>query len=85
MNLPLFPFVLLDVSLFLDEILIPQDSPPNLCEVRILHPQVMQGTFVSNLCLDPCVPCNELPDALGNVVSRCASSLLGSYIHQELI
>ena len=55
------------------------------CEVQILRPQVMQGTFVSNLCLDPHAPCNELHDALGNVVSRCMSSLLGSYIHQELI
>ena len=51
------------------------------------------GPFTSNLCTvllsklcpDPCVPGNELRDALGNVVRRCASSLLGSYIHQELI
>ena len=56
-----------------------------LCEVWILHPQVMRGTFVSNLCLDPRVPRNELHNALGNVVSRCASSLLRSYVHQELI
>ena len=47
--------------------------------------RLMRGTLFSNLCLDPHVPGNELRDALGNVVRQCASSLLGSYIHQELI
>ena len=47
--------------------------------------ELMRGTIFSNLCLDPRVPSNELRDALGNVVRWCASSLLGSYIHQELI
>ena len=41
--------------------------------------------LLSKLCLDPHVPSNELHDALGNVVRWCASSLLGSYVHQELI
>ena len=42
--------------------------------------------LLSNLCLDPRVPDDdELRDALGNVVRWCVSSLLGSYIHQELI
>ena len=45
---------------------------------------VMRSSFVS-LCLYPRVPSNELRDVLGNVVRQCASSLLGSYIHQELI
>ena len=53
----------------------------------------MQGPFTSNLCkvlwsklcLDPHVPGNELRDALGNVVRWCASSLLGSYVHEELV
>ena len=39
----------------------------------------------SKLCLDPRVPGDELRNALGNVVRWCASSLLGSYVHQELI
>ena len=69
----------------------PQDSPPNLWEV--LFSLLVRGPFTSNLCrglwsklyLDPHVPGNELRDALGNVVRRCVSSLLGSYVHQELI
>ena len=40
---------------------------------------------LSKLCLDPRVPGDELRDALGNVVRWCASSLLESYVHQELI
>ena len=46
--------------------------------------ELMRGTRFSNLCLDPRVPSNELHDALGNV-RQCASSLLGSYVHQGLI
>ena len=45
---------------------------------------VMRSSFVS-LCLDPRVPSNELRDVLGNVVRWCVSSLLGSYVHRELI
>ena len=45
----------------------------------------MRCAFVSNLSLDPRVPGNELRDALENIVRWCTSSLLGSYIHQELI
>ena len=47
--------------------------------------ELMRGTIFSNLCLDPCVPSNELRDVLGNIVRWCVSSLLGSYVHQELI
>ena len=47
--------------------------------------RLMRGTLFSNLCLDPRVPSHELHDALENVVRRCTSSLLGSYVHQELI
>ena len=39
----------------------------------------------SKLCLDPHAPGGELRDVLGNVVRQCANSLLGSYVHQELI
>ena len=46
----------------------------NLC--KVLRPK---------LCLDPRAPGGELRDVLGDVVRGCASSLLGSYIHQELI
>ena len=41
--------------------------------------------FLSKLCLDPHVPGGQLHDVLGNIVRWCASSLLGSYVHQELI
>ena len=46
--------------------------------------QLCEGPL-SKLCLDNRVPGNELRDVLGNVVRWYASSLLGSYIHQELI
>ena len=39
----------------------------------------------SKLCLDPRAPGGELRNVLGNVVRWCVSSLLGSYVHQELI
>ena len=48
-------------------------------------PLIMPSSFVSKLCLDPHVPGGELHDALRNVVRQCMSSLLGSYVHQELI
>ena len=96
-----FPFVLLDLSLFLDEILMPRDSPPimqgakssfstRLCKVLFMQRSGFLCTnsckvLWSKLCLDPHVPGNALPDVLGNIVRWCASSLLGSYIHQELI
>ena len=52
-----------------------------------LYEVLLPLTYVlwSKLCLDPRVPGNELHDALGNIVRWCTSSLLGSYIHQELI
>ena len=40
----------------------------------------LQGSYAQIL-----LPSNELCNVLGNVVRWCASSLLGSYIHQELI
>ena len=68
LNLPLFPFVL-------DEILMPWVSPPNYAKFFLLNYARYFCCFFW-LCIIHCA-------VLGNVVRQCASSLLGSYIHQE--
>ena len=70
-----FSFVLLDLSLFFDEILMPQDTPPimqgafvsKLCKVQSLVSFCTNLCKVlwSKLCLDPRVPGNALRNVLG--------------------
>ena len=81
MNFPSFLFVVLILSLFLDEILMPRDSPP------IMHdafPGIDARLLLAGFLLF--YRAQNVRWFGGIVVRGCTSrSLLGSYIHQELI
>ena len=49
-----------------------------------IHCQYNAKFFFCVSPLDGCILHNKLCDVLGNIVRRCTSSLLGSYVHQEL-
>ena len=84
MIFPSFLFVVLILLPFFDEILMPQDSPP-----------IMEGAqtgfssncarFFSLVFLFPILSCPKGALVGGIVMRGCASSLLGSYVHQESI
>ena len=83
LNFPLFLFVVLILSLFLDEILMPRDSPP------IMHdafPEINARLLLAGFLISYFIVHKMFHWFGGIVVRGCTSrSLLGSYIHQELI
>ena len=72
-------FVVLILSLFLDEILMPGSST-NYAKCQFL---IVQNAFVAGFFYF--VDVRSMRWCGGIVVRGCASFLLGSYIHQELI
>ena len=100
LNLPLFPLVLLDLSLFLDEILMPRSSTNYarffspcigcwLCKVLFLAKcwfSISYARFFLSLNYAWILVFQVVSCAMHwGTLRRCASSLLGSYVHQELI
>ena len=82
MIFPSFLLVVLILLPFLDEILMPRDSSTNY--VRFFSPPVVHNAFVVGY--NYFVVSKVCAGLGGTVVRGCASrSLLGSYIHQDLI